>query len=1138
MRSRTKLTDKIKLSEFDMAGIIEKWLIHHHVEVENFFYNWPESRSLILDAMVLSKINADMIEYVIEKPEKVLEMVRGILLSDAVDNPTDSFIDFPEIRIRNIPNRITPSGIRDGDVGTLVAVECQVRSASKILPKAKVVFVRCVRCGHVWNVDVPYRGDPSVHVCPNNACNRTGPFTFIDEREVRTSSERFIIQDPFDAAVGSATAAFEMEVEGDLVDCARAGDRIIANCIVCTEKKSKSPIRSIYLKCISVETDTNAFDDKPLTKEEIGSFQALGEQGILIPQIVKSIAPDIYGMEDVKEAIALQLASCPSVPMDGGMKLRGDIHIFLIGDPGIAKSQLLRYVSKIAHRGRYTSGRGSTSAGLCVAGDSLIWVEGELVKIGDFAEKYFHHANVTCPTSIKLRGINQFKDSNAITHIWKIPAPAKLLKVITRYGEVKVPENTKLMTSEGWKTAGELQPSDVLEVPSYIGGWYEELPSLVDLYPSNVKIKNRSEIFKRIMLNVGSKKDLVALGISEFKVYHSWMHDDSRGAMTLGEIRTICGYFGLKLDHIVGDVDLRCQIRHGHMFTLPTRMSNDMAYFMGLISGDGSFDHKDNHAVIRFCKNCCGQNYTDLVMRLFGQSVHVIESSELRGKDFRFGNLALYRLLVGSGINRPLGMRIPSLVIKNKSLLSSYLRGLMDTDGSVYRRRDGRVRVEFSSIYGEFAEQVRHALMRFGIISTIRKRPEHESTRKDGKKIKSKALYVLEITNKEDIKLFADEIGFAFEHKRERLAKYIKDIGLGVKNRRVMAKVLEISHVDSPDKYVYDLTIAGTHSFVANGLLVHNTATAVKDEDDRWSVEAGFLPLCHDGLAAIDEFNLMKAEDRSALLEAMESGTVSVSKASISATLPAKATILAAGNPVNSRIDVHVPIVEQINIPTTILSRFDLIFILLDSHNKEQDEALAHHIGALRRGTKSSIDPPISLELLRRYISHVKKLNDFQVTEEAEKMLIDFHLGMRSFNDYKGAVPVTPRQLEAMFRLATASARLRMSPSVEKQDAERAIRLSRASLLSSGIDPESGALDADAIYTGVPKSQADATKVIEDAIVELSKNGGNAKLADIISEAARKGIKPDRVEKILDRLRSNGNIFSPSDNTYRHTWRR
>ena len=680
MRSRTKLTDKIKISDFDMAGIIEKWLIHHHVEVENFFYNWPESRSLTLDAMVLSKINADMIEYVIEKPEKVLGMVHGILLSDAVDNPTDSFIDFPEIRIRNIPNRITPSGIRDGDVGTLVAVECQVRSASKILPKAKVVFVRCVRCGHVWNVDVPYRGDPSVHVCPNQACNRTGPFAFIDEREVRTSSERFIIQDPFDAAVGSATAAFEMEVEGDLVDCARAGDRIIANCIVCTEKKSKSPIRSIYLKCISVETDTNAFDDKPLTKEEIESFHALGEQGNLMPQIVKSIAPDIYGMEDVKEAIALQLASCPSVPMDGGMKLRGDIHIFLIGDPGIAKSQLLRYVSKIAHRGRYTSGRGSTSAGL--------------------------------------------------------------------------------------------------------------------------------------------------------------------------------------------------------------------------------------------------------------------------------------------------------------------------------------------------------------------------------------------------------------------------------------------------------------------------TATAVKDEDDRWSVEAGFLPLCHDGMAAIDEFNLMKAEDRSALLEAMESGTVSVSKASISATLPAKATILAAGNPVNSRIDVHVPIVEQINIPTTILSRFDLIFILLDSHNKEQDEALAHHIGALRRGTKSSIDPPISLELLRRYISHVKKLNDFQVTEEAEKMLIDFHLGMRSFNDYKGAVPVTPRQLEAMFRLATASARLRMSPSVDKQDAERAIRLSRASLLSSGIDPESGALDADAIYTGVPKSQADATKVIEDAIVDLCQGGKNAKLVDIISAASAKGIKPERVEKILDRLRTNGNIFSPADNAYRHTWRR
>lgn len=1060
MRSRTKLTDKIKLSEFDMAGIIEKWLIHHHVEVENFFYNWPESRSLILDAMVLSKINADMIEYVIEKPEKVLEMVRGILLSDAVDNPTDSFIDFPEIRIRNIPNRITPSGIRDGDVGTLVAVECQVRSASKILPKAKVVFVRCVRCGHVWNVDVPYRGDPSVHVCPNNACNRTGPFTFIDEREVRTSSERFIIQDPFDAAVGSATAAFEMEVEGDLVDCARAGDRIIANCIVCTEKKSKSPIRSIYLKCISVETDTNSFDDKPLTKEEIESFQALGEQGNLIPQIVKSIAPDIYGMEDVKEAIALQLASCPSVPMDGGMKLRGDIHMLLVGDPG------------------------------CTAFSHLVTLsDGTFMRMGRNKELEGKHVRVNRYSA----DINPLGLVIGSTYLEK----RRTLLVKTNMGK------------------------ELILTPDH---------------PLWCKRSLKTGVFGKICVDRGwVRADELVVG-DKLKTIKQ-IHNTKKACVSLPKVRDI----------------------------QPSVLEPDVAWAWGYLIGDGHVRKYHVEALFNENDRDLEERYIDLMAAKFGINPRV----EMRlPVDGRIGDRGFHRSVVvhkvvcdSVSLAKLLAMPlqpdrlVPDAVLESpRNVVSGFLSGLFDADGSIHlqngKDRSDKYRVSLKSSSRRLLHDVQVLLMQFGIQARVNTN-------------------TLWISRQADVEKFILEIGFTSE-KKKAVQLEAMQLSKSVQARRHKALLYETvtSVSNGPDVDVYDIEVEKEHSFYIDGLASHNcaksqllryvskiahrgrytsgrgstaaglSAIAVKDEDDRWSVEAGFLPLCHDGLAAIDEFNLMKAEDRSALLEAMESGTVSVSKASISATLPAKATILAAGNPVNSRIDVHVPIVEQINIPTTILSRFDLIFILLDSHNKEQDEALAHHIGALRRGTKSSIDPPISLELLRRYISHVKKLNDFQVTEEAEKMLIDFHLGMRSFNDYKGAVPVTPRQLEAMFRLATASARLRMSPSVEKQDAERAIRLSRASLLSSGIDPESGALDADAIYTGVPKSQADATKVIEDAIVELSKNGGNAKLADIISEAARKGIKPDRVEKILDRLRSNGNIFSPSDNTYRHTWRR
>ena len=259
------------------------------------------------------------------------------------------------------------------------------------------------------------------------------------------------------------------------------------------------------------------------------------------------------------------------------------------------------------------------------------------------------------------------------------------------------------------------------------------------------------------------------------------------------------------------------------------------------------------------------------------------------------------------------------------------------------------------------------------------------------------------------------------------------------------------------------------------------TAAVVRDANGIFMLEAGATVLGDQGLVCIDEFDKMKAEDRSALHEVMEQQTASIAKGGIVATLNARASILAAANPMYGKYDPFKNITENVNLPVPLLTRFDLIFVVRDKPSKERDTKIAKHIINLH--TPKGIDSRslIDSETLTKYLAYAKRVQPV-LTQEAEEKILDYYMKMRSMGqDSEDTITVTPRQLEGLIRLATARARLLLKTQVEGQDAQRAIDLLEEMFNEAGIDVNTGKVDLGTLQ-GRPRSEVSKMQLFMDVI--------------------------------------------------------
>ncbi|KGR02976.1 minichromosome maintenance protein 4 (cell division control protein 54) [Candida albicans P87] len=350
-------------------------------------------------------------------------------------------------------------------------------------------------------------------------------------------------------------------------------------------------------------------------------------------------------------------------------------------------------------------------------------------------------------------------------------------------------------------------------------------------------------------------------------------------------------------------------------------------------------------------------------------------------------------------------------------------------------------------------------------------------------------------------------------------------------------------------QYVHKIAPRGVYTSGKGSSAVGLTAYITRDIDTKQLVlESGALVLSDGGVCCIDEFDKMSDATRSVLHEVMEQQTISIAKAGIITTLNARTSILASANPINSRYDPNLPVTGNIDLPPPLLSRFDLVYLILDKVDESIDRQLARHLtdmyleDAPETVNANSVLP---VELLTLYIQYAKENFNPVMTEEGKNELVRSYVEMRKLGEdarsSEKRITATTRQLESMIRLSEAHAKMRLSERVELIDVKEAVRLIKSAIKDYATDPVTGRIDMDMIQTGTTAQQR---RVQEDLVSEIMKiieeNNNLIRFNDLsvkLNERSSFRVENSVINEGLRRLQQEGKIMETGD-SHRRTIRK
>ena len=300
--------------------------------------------------------------------------------------------------------------------------------------------------------------------------------------------------------------------------------------------------------------------------------------------------------------------------------------------------------------------------------------------------------------------------------------------------------------------------------------------------------------------------------------------------------------------------------------------------------------------------------------------------------------------------------------------------------------------------------------------------------------------------------------------------------------------------------------------------------------DGEFELSAGGFVICDRGIICVDEFEKMDSYNRSAIHEPLEQGTCSIAKAGFKATFPARTSCLAAANPKFGKYDEDETLVTNIDLPPSLLSRFDFIWLIRDSINEKEDVAKAEHILNTYLNGNSGQKQYLNENELKGYLNHIRKLKP-KITEETQKKILSIYKNMREVSMNKDSVAVGTRQLESIIRASTAHAKLCFREKVLPEDVECVEDLIKKEYQSFGFDLSSSSTTSQVTLVGLTKKET--KEQVANRVWKEAGKEGKVKLIDFVKLLGMEtGFDEEQAMKIFYAWEQQCIIKLNADNTY------
>lgn len=332
--------------------------------------DYPDKKSLYVEFRHVEFFNRELADRLIANPDEWLEAATEAI--SEMSFPTKELPDI-QVRVTGLPQdlEVSISKLRGIHLNRFLSIRCVISKASEVRPGYDVAAFQCMRCGHTTRVTqlkyTEMRQEPFAG-CENDTCGKKGPYKINEDESIKFDHQYLKIQEPIENLRGKQPEFLNVSCADEIAGMSNPGDKVIITGILKGKPKTVKEGVTKYLDFIfvanSIEKSDTDYENLEITQAEEEQFKKWASEGVLKAKILRSIAPSIFGLEDVKLGLALQMVGGVPVEFEDGTRKRGDIHILLVGDPGVAKSQLLEFIAKYAPRAVSFSGKSTSEAGL------------------------------------------------------------------------------------------------------------------------------------------------------------------------------------------------------------------------------------------------------------------------------------------------------------------------------------------------------------------------------------------------------------------------------------------------------------------------------------------------------------------------------------------------------------------------------------------------------------------------------------------------------------------------------------------------------------------------------------------------------------------------------------------------------